>query len=107
MNSAQENLELLPDMCFSVCLVDQKLIQIRSGEPGFYRLDQDVYKKRIKKSGYDMDEVANDLNETLGIDLTFRMAMDFGSCFGWELPGANPNAYKLGSANYKSTKDFN
>jgi hypothetical protein len=39
-------------------------------------------------------ELADELNENLGVSPVQRQAMEIGSLAGWDVPGADPKAYE-------------
>jgi len=85
--SAKENISRLPNKCFGIEKRTNNVIIIVAGESGFYPHSQDVPK------GYHVEEFINELNESIGITVAERSAMEFGSCFGWDIPLADPDNY--------------
>lgn len=77
----------LPDVCFGVNPSDNALILIKRGERGYYPCPGYV----IGAAG--PEGLANHLNERRGINRAQREAMEVGSMFGWDCPGADPNEY--------------
>ena len=80
--------EGLPEMCFSTLLTTGDLICIKRGETGYYPSDWDAGDKERNV------ELADQLNEELGVTLWQRKAMEVGSMCGWDVPGADPKAYE-------------
>jgi len=92
-SEAQLNLEKLPAECYAVLLVNDNLIKIRAGERGYYRLPQDFPKRECALKNLTMDQLAEAWNTEMGVTPEQREAMEIGSIFGWEVPGANPDIY--------------
>lgn len=70
------NLNKLPELCASINLTDGKPILIRRGVMGYYPAPT------IDVDGF---------NERHNVTPAQREAMEIGSMFGWEVPGANPD----------------
>lgn len=79
--------EGLPELCYSVHEGTGELIVIQRGEVGYYRTD---YSTEDKEQNV---ELADRLNEKLGVDMWQRKAMEVGSICGWDVPGADPAKY--------------
>lgn len=77
----------LPEMCFSTLLVTGDLICIKRGEVGYFPSEWDTGDKEKNV------ELADQLNEQLGVDMWQRQAMEVGSMIGWDVPGADPSQY--------------
>ena len=77
----------LPELCYSVHEGTGELIVIQRGEVGYYRTD---YSTEDKEQNV---ELADHLNEKLGVDMWQRQAMEVGSICGWDVPGADPAKY--------------
>lgn len=77
----------LPEMCFSTLKTTGQLICIKRGETGYYLSDWSTDDKERNI------ELADDLNEKLGVTLFQRQAMEVGSMAGWDVPGADPAKY--------------
>ena len=71
-------------MCFSVLPGSGDLICIKRGESGYYRSDWSTSSREQN------EELANYNNERLGISSAQRRAMETGSMYGWQVPGADP-----------------
>ena len=80
--------EGLPELCFSTLLTTGDLICIKRGETGYYPSDWDAGDKERNV------ELADQLNEELGVTMWQRKAMEVGSMCGWDVPGADPKAYE-------------
>ena len=80
--------EGLPELCFSILKTTGQLICIKRGESGYYLSDWDTGDKERNA------ELADELNENLGVSSVQRQAMEIGSLAGWDVPGADPKAYE-------------
>ena len=78
----------LPELCYSVHESTGELIVIRRGECGYYPTDYNAPDKERNV------ELADRLNEKLGVDMWQRQAMEVGSICGWSVPGADPAKYQ-------------
>ena len=86
--------EGLPEMCFSTLLTTGTLICIKRGGTGYYPSDWDTGDKERNV------ELADQLNEQLGVTMWQRKAMEVGSMCGWDVPGADPAKYLEDYAQY-------
>ena len=86
---SQQVAEGLPELCFSTLRSTGQLICIERGESGYYPSDWDTGDKERNV------ELAGQLNEELGVTPAQRQAMEIGSMFGWEAPGADPKNYEI------------
>ena len=78
--------EGLPELCFSTLASTGQLICVKRGENGYYPSDWDTGDKERNV------ELADELNEYLGVSPGQRQAMEVGSMCGWDVPGADPKA---------------
>jgi len=74
--------EGLPELCYSIEPLSGKTIILQRGQKGYNNLEN-CYEQM------NPDEI----NEKLGITKAQSAAMLTGSMFGWDIPGANPEAY--------------
>lgn len=80
--------EGLPELCFSTLKTTGQLIRIKRGETGYYPSEWDTGDKEQNV------ELADELNEKLGVSPIQRQAMEVGSMAGWDVPGADPAKYQ-------------
>lgn len=80
--------EGLPELCFSVLRNTGELICIKRGESGCYPSDWDTGDPAANR------ELADYNNQRLGVTEAQRKAMEAGSMFGWDCPGADPRSYE-------------
>ncbi len=80
--------EGLPELCFSTLRTTGDLICIKRGETGYYPSKWDTGDKERNV------ELADELNENLGVTPIQRQAMEVGSMAGWDVPGADPAKYQ-------------
>ncbi len=98
MNTAQQNIATLPAECYSVLLSDKSLIKVRAGESGYYHMNQDGNDDFVKK-GMELnkadttDQLADILNEEMGVTKGQRKAMESGSMWGWGHRAADVNTW--------------
>ena len=78
----------LPELCYSVHESTGELIVIKRGECGYHPTDYSTDDKERNV------ELADYLNEKLGVDMWQRQAMEVGSICGWDVPGADPAKYQ-------------
>ncbi len=84
--------EGVPELCYSVHESTGELIVIKRGECGYYPTDYNTPDKERNV------ELADRLNEKLGVDMWQRQAMEVGSICGWDVPGADPAKYQESSS---------
>lgn len=80
--------EGLPEMCFSVLPDTGALICIKRGESGYYPSDWSTGDKERNI------QIRDDANESMDVTDAQRKAMETGSMFGWNVPGADPAKYQ-------------
>ena len=78
----------LPERCFSTLKSTGQLICIKRGESGYCPSDWDTGDKERNV------ELADELNQNLGVTPAQRQAMEVGSMAGWDVPGADPAKYQ-------------
>lgn len=81
--------EGLPELCFSTLQTTGQLICIKRGESGYYPSEWDTEDKARNV------ELADELNEKLGVTPAQRQAMEIGSMAGWDVPGTDPKNYEI------------
>lgn len=79
------NYEQLPEMCYGVLDTTNEIVVIKKGEKGYYKTDYPAAKSREAAN-----EWCDEINEHMGITRNVREAMETGSMWGWNVPGANP-----------------
>jgi len=77
----------LPETCFSTLPGMGDLIILKRGETGYYRSDWETGDKAQNK------EIASEHNRSRGITPAQVKAMEAGSMFGFDVPGADPQFY--------------
>ncbi len=83
----------LPETCFSILPGSGALIIIKRGESGYYLSDWSTSEVEHNR------ELADYNNERLGVTPAQRQAMECGSMYGWDTPGADPSAYETAELN--------
>lgn len=68
--------------------------------PGYYPSDWDTGDKEGNV------ELADELNEDLGVTPIQRQAMEIGSMAGWDVPGADPKHYEESYSGQTSCANF-
>ena len=92
--------EGLPELCFSTLRTTGHLICIKRGETGYSPSDWDTGDKEGNV------ELADELNEDLGVTPIQRQAMEIGSMAGWDVPGADPKHYEESYSGQTSCANF-
>lgn len=95
--TAKQNILSLPEFCYSVDLIDGKIIVIKNGENGYYLYSNHImveYQKEIiNKTKEEREKFIDEINEKIGVSKAQRSAMEIGSMFGWGVPGVNIDNY--------------
>lgn len=78
----------LPDICYSTLPTTEEVIIIRKGVSGYYPCDLTTDNPNDNKVTADYQ------NSKLGVTDAQVKAMEIGSMFGWDVPGADPLHYK-------------
>ncbi len=79
----------LPELCYSILPASGELVVIKSGAVGHFSC---AY--HTDNPGYNRHQMKH-LNERLQVTPQQQAAMEAGSCFGWDVPAANPNHYDV------------
>lgn len=89
LTTRQRNLSKLPEVCYGTLLSDGSLILLKRDETGYWPTE-----------GYSTNglfltfsDVADMLNEKMGVTKAQRAAMELGSIAGFDAPGANPDLF--------------
>lgn len=90
----------LPEECYGHLGTCNEVILIKRGESGYYKTG--IFKDTPQSAA----NLANDLNEELGVSKAQAKAMSVGSMFGWEVPAADPKNYDK-SGNHKNQRKQN
>jgi hypothetical protein len=83
---------LLPELCYTVVPLanpGERVGVIKRGERGYHRTDFET----PKWSEQDAEIFAAERNAKMEITPAQRAAMEIGSMFGWNSPGADPRRY--------------
>lgn len=82
----------LPELCFSFDSLQkpgERIIAIRRGERGFYATALDAPDLTVDAA----KAIVDAYNERLGVTWAQKQAMLFGSLFGFDVPGADPDRH--------------
>ena len=79
-----EKANKLPDACYSVNNTTGEVIIIKNGETGYYPTTYSFKGEKAK-------EFVKKANKELGVTCAQQHAMEIGSMFGWDVPGADPD----------------
>jgi hypothetical protein len=95
MNTAKQNIALLPEWCWGVLPEDKSLIRIKVGQEGYFPLDRALTEdsKKVFDKKLTTNDIADSLNADMGITKAQRRAMEWGSIFGWGHGASNPERY--------------
>ena len=83
---SERNLDLLPEMCYSILNTTGEIIKITRGERGYELIGH-------LESDESHRQMVNRANKNLGVTLAQESAMAAGSMFGWHVPAADPRNY--------------
>lgn len=84
--------EQLPDLCyaFTAChRPGERIVIVKRGERGFYTTNLD----HPQMSAQEAKAIVDSYNARLGVTWPVKQAMLFGSMFGFDAPGADPDHY--------------
>lgn len=76
-------------VCFVYVKSENEIGLIKYGETGYYRTDYEPL-----QTVEDNERFVKWLNDGLALTDNEIYAMEIGSMFGWDAPGANPDFYK-------------
>lgn len=80
------NMAALPELCYALDPVCNRVILIERGGRGYYPVDLDKFPRaKIEPESFIMQ-----YNNEMRVTEEQREAMIFGSMFGWDKPGADP-----------------
>ena len=85
--------ERLPELCYTMVSGNapgERIGIIKRGESGYYLTDFDS--KTTSKEI--VEECVAEFNKRLGVKPSQVEAMEIGSMFGWDVPGADPDKFK-------------
>lgn len=85
----------LPEWCYVYVPIACCIGIVQKGETGYKKTD--IY----FTSPDEGKKIVEDSNKGLGVTKAQALAMEYGSIFGWELPGADPKEY----SQYKYTQE--
>jgi len=93
--------EDLPKVCYSMLESTKEIIIIKKGETGYFPITKEqiikfanIIKAELKEVDFKTPEKVIDImNKSIGVSKAEREAMNVGSLFGWDVPGANPAMY--------------
>lgn len=83
----EEQIAALPDTCYSYLRTTGEVIIIVRGESGYYPTSFSSDDKEFNK------QLVDEYNPKRGITKAQVAAMEAGSMFGWDVPGADPRNY--------------
>jgi hypothetical protein len=84
----------LPDFCYSILQSTQELIVVKRNEKGYFSTS----------FGKTTQAAVEHMNQMLGVTKSEALAMEFGSMFGWDKPGADPALYEDARINDNAEK---
>lgn len=77
----------LPEQCYSNLLDTGMVVILKRGETGYYKTDIPFKDKESAKA------LVREYNDKLGVSKAQEAAMQTGSMFGFQVPGADPKGY--------------
>ncbi|WP_312104046.1 hypothetical protein [Pygmaiobacter massiliensis] len=77
----------LPEQCYSSLLDTGMVVILKRGETGYYKTDIPFTDKESAKA------LVREYNDKLGVSKAQEAAMQTGSMFGFQVPGADPKGY--------------
>lgn len=83
----EQNVQQLPESCYSFLQTTGEIIIIKRGESGYYRTAIAPTDKNEAQG------IVDEYNSRLGVTKAQEKAMTVGSMFGWDVPGADPRNY--------------
>lgn len=90
MNTQQleNNRRKLPEVCFAHIPNGLTPVALKFGDLGYRPVDADKYPMSVSNPRLFVKK----MNAEMGVTPAQRSAMEFGSMFGWDTPGADPDA---------------
>lgn len=89
---ARANCAKLPEKAFAFIACHEpgnRVVAVRRGESGYFKTDLD----RVGASSDEAKAMVERYNRKLGVSLEQKAALLFGSLFGFDAPGADPDRY--------------
>ncbi|AFU86696.1 hypothetical protein D869_gp218 [Caulobacter phage CcrRogue] len=83
MSLLETNLAALPETAYVVLSTTGETVIVKRGETGYYNPNY----------GPQGAEIVASLNKRMGVTPAQASAMEFGSMFGWDTPGASVDSY--------------
>ena len=77
----------MPEICYSTLKSTGELIILKHGVRGYFPANFDCGGKE------ENEQMAAEINQRLGVNRFQKLAMECGSMFGWDVPGADPQSY--------------
>ena len=84
-----ENRGALPPICYGLHPTENLVVCLMFGEEGYF-----PYFQNDGASRETLENMVTFLNTALGVTNAQRKAMEFGSMFGFDKKGANPQAWE-------------
>lgn len=79
----------LSEICFTYVESMNEIGLIKRGESGYYRTEYAPLDNTLDTKAF-----VKELNKRLGLSDEEIIAMEIGSMFGWDVPGANPDSWR-------------